>query len=96
MKVKSFSRVKLFTTAWTVAYQAPLHGIFQARILEWVAIAFSISLVHIHIPPHPTPPEGRLLFCINHLVCINSLGTTSPSNQLEDVENHPEAQVPRH
>ena len=35
MKVKSLSRVQLFATAWTV------HGIFQARILEWAAISFS-------------------------------------------------------
>ena len=28
---------------WTVAYQAPLHGIFQARILEWL--------------PRPTPGD---------------------------------------
>ena len=26
-------------TPWTIACQAPLHGIFQARILEWVAIS---------------------------------------------------------
>ena len=42
VKVKSLSRVQLFATPWTVAYQAPvLHGILQARILEWVAISFS-------------------------------------------------------
>ena len=85
MKVKPLSRVRLFATPWTVAYQASLtmgfsrqeywsglpfpspvreseaaqscptlcdpmdcslprssaHGIFQARVLEWVAIAFS-------------------------------------------------------
>ena len=41
-KVKSLSRVRLFTTPWAAAYQAPLvHGIFQARVLEWGAIAFS-------------------------------------------------------
>ena len=29
-------------TPWTVAHQAPLvHGISQARVLEWVAISFS-------------------------------------------------------
>ena len=33
MKVKSFSRVGLFETPWTAAY--------QARVLEWGAIAFS-------------------------------------------------------
>ena len=36
------SRVRLFVTPWTVARQAPLSkGILQARILEWVALAFS-------------------------------------------------------
>ena len=33
-----FSPVQLFGTLWTVALQAPLCGIFQARILEWVAM----------------------------------------------------------
>ena len=28
-------------TPWILAHQAPLHGILQARILEWVAISFS-------------------------------------------------------
>ena len=43
MKVKSLSRVRLLATPWTAAYQAPpsIHGIFQARVLEWGAIAFS-------------------------------------------------------
>ena len=27
-----------FVTLWTVACQAPLHGIFQARVLKWVSI----------------------------------------------------------
>ena len=31
VKVKSLSRVRLFATPWIVA-----HGIFQARVLEWV------------------------------------------------------------
>ena len=34
--------VQLLATPWTVAYKAPpIHGILQARVLEWVAIAFS-------------------------------------------------------
>ena len=51
MKVKSESEVaQLYPTLsdpWTATYQAPLsmgfsvHGIFQARVMEWVAIAFS-------------------------------------------------------
>ena len=41
-EVKSLSRVRLFATPWTVAYQdAQSMGFFQARILEWVAISFS-------------------------------------------------------
>ena len=40
VKVKLLSRVQLFATPWTAAYQA-VHGIFQARGLEWGAIAFS-------------------------------------------------------
>ena len=35
------SHVQLFATPWTVAHQAPPnYGIFQARILAWVAISF--------------------------------------------------------
>ena len=42
VKVKSLSRVRLFVTPRTVAYQAPQSmGFFQARRLEWVAISFS-------------------------------------------------------
>ena len=38
-KVKSLSRVQLFETPWTVAYQAPLSMEFSRQ--EWVAISFS-------------------------------------------------------
>ena len=41
-EVKSLSRVRLFATSWTVAYQVPPSmGFFQARVLEWIAISFS-------------------------------------------------------
>ena len=48
--MKSLSRVLLFATPWTVAYQAPLYGIFQARILEWVTIP-SPDLPNLEIEP---------------------------------------------
>ena len=35
------SRVRLFVTLWTVARQAPVYGVLQARILEWVAMTSS-------------------------------------------------------
>ena len=40
-KGKSFSRVQLFVTPWTVAYQAPLSVGFSQKELEGVAISFS-------------------------------------------------------
>ena len=41
VKVKVLSRVRLFATPGTVACQAPpAMGFFQARVWEWVAIAF--------------------------------------------------------
>ena len=42
---QSVSHVQLFVTPCTAARQAPLYiGILQARILEWVAIPFSMDL----------------------------------------------------
>ena len=42
VKVKSLSHVRLLATPWTIAYQAPPStGVFQARVPEWGAIAFS-------------------------------------------------------
>ena len=42
VKVKSFSRVWLFATPWASSLPGfSLHGILQARVLEWVAISFS-------------------------------------------------------
>ena len=41
--VKSLSHVRLFVTPWTLCSLPgfSLHGIFQAWVLEWVAISFS-------------------------------------------------------
>ena len=41
--MKSLSHIQLFVTPWTVAPmdRSSVHGILQARILEWVAISFS-------------------------------------------------------
>ena len=39
---ESLSRIRLSVTPRTVARQAPLvHGILQAKIMEWVPISFS-------------------------------------------------------
>ena len=49
--LRHFSRVQLFATPWTITHQAPVHGILQARILEWVAISFSRDLPDPGIEP---------------------------------------------
>ena len=47
-----FSHVQLFATPWTVVCQTPsVHGILQARILEWVAMLFSGDLPDPGIEP---------------------------------------------
>ena len=38
---QTLSHLWLFATLWTVALGFSVHGIFQARILEWVALSFS-------------------------------------------------------
>ena len=40
-KVKLLSRIWLFATPWTVLPGSSIRGLFQARILEWVATSFS-------------------------------------------------------
>ena len=44
LNVHAHAVSKFFVTPWTVAHQASpwnIHGMFQARILEWVAIYVS-------------------------------------------------------
>ena len=41
MKAKPLNRVQLAGTPGTAAPGFSVHGIFQARVLEWGAIAFS-------------------------------------------------------
>ena len=41
-EMKSLSLVRFFVTPWTVVYHgSSVHGIFQARVLKWVAVPFS-------------------------------------------------------
>ena len=64
-----------FVTPWTGAHQAPsVHGIFQARILEWIAISFSrgsswprdqthVSYIGRQIPYHWATWKALTPFC---------------------------------
>ena len=59
-----FSRVWLFVTPWTVAYQAPLFmGFFQARILEWVVMPSSRDLPDPGIEPMSPALQVDLFHC---------------------------------
>ena len=50
--LQSLSHVWLFSNSWTAAHQAPVYGVFQARILEWVAISFSRGSSHTRDQAH--------------------------------------------
>ena len=56
-----FRRVRLVVTPWTAASQVPPSmGFFQARVLEWVAVARTLH-VHPGAPSSsasPTAPPG--------------------------------------
>ena len=56
MGVCVLSHVGLFAASWTVAHQASLHGIFQARILEWIAI-----------PSYRGPSQPRDRTCVSYV-----------------------------
>ena len=52
-------------TTWTVAHQTPpsVHGILQARVLEWGAIAFSSQMVLVvkNLPANAGDMEMQVL-----------------------------------
>ena len=57
----------------------PVHGILQARTLEWVAIPFSRDLPDPGIEPGspalqadslPTEPQGKPLYCLVSLLFL--------------------------
>ena len=56
VKVKSLSRVQHFATPWIVA-----HGIFQARVPEWVAISFSRGIPDPGITPGSSTLQAEAL-----------------------------------
>ena len=65
VKVKSLSRVRLFATPWTVAYQAPLSmGFSRQLVLEGIAISF--SGIFPTQGSNPGPPRRRqMLYRVN-------------------------------
>ena len=74
VKVKSLSRVRLFMIPQTVAYQAPsIHGIFQARVLESVAMSFSRGNSRPRGRTRVYPHCRQTLYCLSHRGSLSHL-----------------------
>ena len=57
---QSLSCVRLFVTPWVVAPQGSfVHGIFQARILEWAVIASGLLPLFLHFKIKSLLPHGQ-------------------------------------
>ena len=86
-KWKSLSRIQLFATPWTTH----IHGILQARILEWVTIPFSGNLPNPGIEPSshtlqadslPAEPPGKTKNTgVDSLSLLQQIFPTQESNQ---------------
>ena len=68
--MKLLSRAQLLATPWTAAYQAPpsIQGIFQARVLEWGAIAFSPNSGYLKNKLHIFMQKSSSVFCFPRLI----------------------------
>ena len=79
------SRVLLFATPWTVSLpRSSIHGIFQARVLEWVAISF-FRKIFLTQGSNPGLPHCRhMLYRLSHFrlgsLKIRRLGAKTPES----------------
>ena len=71
-----FSRVCLSATPWTVAHQAPVHGILQAGILERVTIP---------TPGHLPYPGIELTFPTSPALQVDSKPLSHLESPLRDI-----------
>ena len=88
------SFVWLFVAPWTITRQAPVHGISQARILEWVAISFSRGSFNARtgfaFPGTPalaggfltTAPPGTMAYRALRIWHLPTLAISGPTNPL--------------
>ena len=81
-KVKSLSRVRLFVTPWTACSLpgSSVHGIFQARILEWVAMPRCGMSCHASSKGSSQPKDRTRVSC-NSCIAGRVL-TTEPLGKL--------------
>ena len=88
----SHSVVSNSATLWTVTYQAPVHGILQARILEWITTPFSkgsswprdqTQVSHIAVRFFSVWTKLPFQIWVGHVQVVEGLNrTTTKSGQL--------------
>ena len=81
MDVLSHSVMSDCVTPWTAACQTLSMGILQARILEWVAMAFSRG---------SSQPRNQILLCWQILYCLShqgspTVGKPETNNQVHNI-----------
>ena len=92
VKAKSFSHVRLFVTPMDCSLpRSFVHGILQAKILEWIASSSPGDLLYLGIDPHllhwqadsfTTEPPGKPL-------CIYMLYFVTPHSVIRELSyNH--------
>ena len=68
VRVQLLSHVQLFVTPWTIALPSDsVHGVFKARILEWVAISFSRGSSQPRDQTHVSCMGRWILLPLKHL-----------------------------
>ena len=77
---QSLSHVWLFATPWTVVLQAPVHGILQAKILEWVAICSSRESPN----PGTEPVSSWVSWIGRQVLCCWAIGLTGRRYETRD------------
>ena len=77
VEVKLLSRIRLSATPWTVAYHT--RGIFQARVLEWVAISFSRGSSRLRDRTQVSSIVGRRFYRLSHQGSHSAIRVISPA-----------------
>ena len=87
--MKSFSRVRLFVTPWTIAYQAPLSVGFS-RQEYWSGVPFPTPAALSHPGTEPVPPAlqadtlpAELRLLLVHIIYLFNLPPEAPSGRQE-------------
>ena len=87
--MKSLSHVRLFATPWTVAHQAnSIHGSFQARVQEWVAISFSRGIFLTQGLNLGLPHCRQMLYHLSHQFISSCLNSNHPLDFIYSFNKH--------